>query len=317
MSALGDAELLAALADALAEPEVQMPQEVRTRVAEALRVHQSARRRRILRPVPAVAGLVLALGTTAGAVAAAGVPLPPPLRAMAVAVGLPVDDAHVATVKTDIAKLHDAVTAGDREGVLAGTAALIRDLRDLSPADRSEVEQDALSALAAAQRFLDDGTATSSSATGGGSPTPASRPLPDASAAPPPLPSGSTSTDGQSGTGPAGGRDSLPENPLDGEDGGMATGSTPGNQPSPMSDDSSSSGGAPSPTSPTEGGDTQEGSVGSGAQSSLDNSGESDRSPSTPTPTPTSPPSVSGEETPSPSGGDGADPSVGSGSSGS
>ncbi|HET6793670.1 MAG TPA: hypothetical protein VFH45_04470, partial [Acidimicrobiales bacterium] len=109
----GDDDLLARLATALQPPPdapssdevaalraVVAAQQGLDGATPAARSATRLRARRPARPAAALAAAALILGTGGAAAAAAGVSLPAPLRAVATAVGLPVDDAAVARAKS-------------------------------------------------------------------------------------------------------------------------------------------------------------------------------------------------------------------------
>ncbi|HLI16105.1 MAG TPA: hypothetical protein VKV23_08670 [Acidimicrobiales bacterium] len=114
------------------------------------------------------------------AVAAARPPLPTPLRALAVSIGLPVDDAAVAAVKGRIAALEAALVERDPRRARSAAAALRASLGRLSRGDEAKVQPEAGRILALAEQLL----AASGAPETGGTPPPTSSPPPRSTVAP-------------------------------------------------------------------------------------------------------------------------------------
>jgi len=160
-----DIELLAALGQVLeaepAEPSVLEIERLHLAVSAAATAsvfstagHRSLRNR-LARPVPVLvaAMLTLASGGTAAA-ALTGASLPAPLRSVASAVGLPVDDTSVAMAKSVMADLQAALAAGDRVRI-AADAGRLRDLiGTMSGGDRARIEPSAERLLAQATQVF-------------------------------------------------------------------------------------------------------------------------------------------------------------------
>jgi hypothetical protein len=104
-------------------------------------------------------GAVL-MGTAGTAVAVgSGATLPAPLRAVAVAVGLPVDSAQLAETKTVLRELKTEMASGQapparRADVARAARALRSHLGRLAPAERAKVEADIAAELSAADTLL-------------------------------------------------------------------------------------------------------------------------------------------------------------------
>ncbi|HUZ19863.1 MAG TPA: hypothetical protein VMU75_04735 [Acidimicrobiales bacterium] len=151
MTSLTDDQLLEALGEALRPPPI------RPGAVEVARLQLAVAEPRRLRPhlrasvtLAAAAAVVIIVG----ALAVSGMPLPSPLRSIAVSIGLPVNDAQVAAVKGDLVGLSRALTANDRSAVGRGAAVLRSKLADLTPGDRPKVEAAARSLLARADHLL-------------------------------------------------------------------------------------------------------------------------------------------------------------------
>ena len=160
-----DIELLAALGQVLeaepAEPSVLEIERLHLAVSAAATAsvfstagHRSLRNR-LARPVPVLvaAMLTLASGGTAAA-ALTGASLPAPLRSVASAVGLPVDDTSVAMAKSVMADLQAAVAAGDRVRIAADASRLRHLIGTMSGGDRARIEPSAERLLAQAAQVL-------------------------------------------------------------------------------------------------------------------------------------------------------------------
>ena len=175
-----DTELLEALAVALAPPAAEpTPAELAVlahAVADSRRVASPARRpsRPVRRTVvvAVVGSIVLSAGTAAAV--GAGAPLPRPLRAVADAVGLPVDSVALADARTSMADLRHALEAEDPPWVTSASDELREDLYRLSTGERDEVEPVSTALLERAAAFLADqpGDADSGLRDDGGGPEP-------------------------------------------------------------------------------------------------------------------------------------------------
>jgi len=159
-----DTELLAALGQVLeAEPAEPSALEIErlhlaVSAAAAASVFSTAGprslRSRLARPVPVLVAAMLTVASGGTAAALTGASLPAPLRSVANAVGLPVDDTSVATAKSVMADLQAALAAGDRARIAAGAGRLRDLIGTMSGGDRARIEPSAERLLAQAAQVL-------------------------------------------------------------------------------------------------------------------------------------------------------------------
>jgi len=155
-----DDELVETVRRALGAPPVGPSAAELATLRSALAVHgdASAPRRHApvwRRPVPALMALILgATGVVSGGAVAVGAALPAPLRSAAVAIGLPVDDAALASAKAGLHRLQDALERDDRSAVAPAAAQLRRCLATLDAGDRAKVEPEADALLERAGQLL-------------------------------------------------------------------------------------------------------------------------------------------------------------------
>ena len=159
MNRLSDDDLLEDLAQSFGAPASQPSPTELHRFKVALAEHRVGRKRRrpwVQRPLQAMtASLIAATGAISGA-SLAGAALPAPLRSVAVSVGLPVDDNKVASARTEIADLQEALSSGDRSRVVTDYGQLQTSIQHMSGDDRSEVSALAAPALDQAQQVVDE-----------------------------------------------------------------------------------------------------------------------------------------------------------------
>jgi hypothetical protein len=108
-------------------------------------------RHRAWRALPLVAAGILVPGTAA---AAAGLPIPRPVRAVAHAVGLPVDSPALYDTYRHARQLRQAVEAGDPVRARETATKLRQDLKEVPADDRKEAHEAGLPALAEAAPLL-------------------------------------------------------------------------------------------------------------------------------------------------------------------
>ena len=213
MTGSSDEELLGALARCLAEPSPPpSPAAVsalRSAFLAATTSRRDSRRLRLLKPVPLLAAGVLAVGTSTAAAAASGAVLPGPLRSVAVAVGLPVDDSAVAAARTSIDDLDQQIKTGDDEHLATAVASVRSRLDRLSSSDRVEVQPLGGGVLHRAEIALARDESADGADTGSGAAGPGSA---------------GVGSGGGTSTGSGGGRDGASD---EGREGGGAAGSTP------------------------------------------------------------------------------------------
>ena len=159
-----DTELLAALGQVLeAEPAEPSALEIErlhlaVSAAAAASVFSTAGprslRSRLARPVPVLVAAMLTVASGGTAAALTGASLPAPLRSVANAVGLPVDDTSVATAKSVMADLQAALAAGDRARIAAGAGRLRDLIGTMSGGDRARIEPSAERLLAQATQVF-------------------------------------------------------------------------------------------------------------------------------------------------------------------
>jgi hypothetical protein len=201
-----DDTLLTELASALAPPaslalEPTVAEEEALRAAVAGRFprldwqpHQSRVRSKAWKALPLAAAGIL---VPASAAAAAGMPLPRPVRAVAHAVGLPVDSPALYDTYRHARQLRDAVQDQDHLRARETAGKLRKDLREVPADDRKEAHEAGLPALAQAAPLL-EAPAPPAPVT---APPPVESPIPpgDPASEPPttrprPKPAGSTDT---------------------------------------------------------------------------------------------------------------------------
>jgi len=198
MSAPGRDEALLELLAAALQPGAVEPSR-----AELAHLHRAlAKARRAPAPAPrwrgwlpraaaALTGGVVVLGGGAAAAWASGATLPTPLRSAAVAIGLPVDDAAVASARRDMGRLRKALRKADAAQVASDAAVLRSRLARMDTDDRSEVEPQADRELARSDELL-------------GGPGPASRPTGPGAGAPGSEGAHEPGSEGAHGPGPGG-----------------------------------------------------------------------------------------------------------------
>jgi hypothetical protein len=158
MSRRSDEEILDLLGQALATDEAVAPSlgEL-SRFRRMLALHPSSRPRRriasLRRPMTAFLVVCVGVGGSAVGAAAAGSPLPRPLRSAAVAIGLPVDDVPVAAFKSDAGHLRDALNHGNGTAAAAAASDLRSEVSRLGKADRSAMQPVADSLLRRSDQF--------------------------------------------------------------------------------------------------------------------------------------------------------------------
>jgi hypothetical protein len=159
-----DDTLLTELASALAPPAA-LALEPTVAEEEALRAAVAGRfprldwqpqrprgRNRVWRALPLAAAGIL---VPASAAAAAGMPIPRPVRAVAHAVGLPVDSPALYDTYRHARQLRDAVEHQDQGRARETAGKLRKDLKDVPADDRKEAHQAGLPALAQAAPLLE------------------------------------------------------------------------------------------------------------------------------------------------------------------
>jgi hypothetical protein len=168
-------ELAAVLAppDSLAlEPTIAEDEALRAAVAgrfPRLDWQPPRTRRGVWRALPLAAAGVLVPGTAA---AAAGMPLPRPVRAVAHAVGLPVDSPALFDTYRHARQLHQAVEDKDHRRVRETASKLRQDLKEVPADDRKEAHEAGLPALAEATDLLEAPVAPTAEPSPANPPTP-------------------------------------------------------------------------------------------------------------------------------------------------
>ena len=156
------------------------------------------RPRRMRRPfgaawrVGSAAAAVVALSASAAAAVGGGVPMPRPVRAVAYAVGLPVDSPALDDTHRHLRALDEALDHKDRPAVRLRAHQLEQAVAMVPADERDDVQQEVAAALAAAAPLLDDRQSETD-----GTEDPASAPIETSTPPPaPPAPPGSaTATD--------------------------------------------------------------------------------------------------------------------------
>jgi hypothetical protein len=191
-------ELAAVLAppDALAlEPTIAEDEALRAAVAgrfPRLDWQPPRPRSRVWRALPLAAAGVLVPGTAA---AAAGMPLPRPVRAVAHAVGLPVDSPALYDTYRHARQLHEAVEDQDHRKARETADKLRRDLSEVPADDRKEAHEAGLPALAEAAELLEVPVAPAAEPAPADPPTPTGDPASEPPATgPQPRPSATVET---------------------------------------------------------------------------------------------------------------------------
>lgn len=197
--------LLAELGDILLPPTMrdEPSSEEFTAMQAAVAAHFAGRdtpgvtrlRCRRMRPGPvgsvwrvgAAAVVVVTLSASAAAAAGGGMPLPRPMRAVAYAVGLPVDSPALDDTHRHLRALDEAVDQGDRPEARRTVLRLEKAVARVPADERHDVENDVAAALAAAAPLLGERHLETD-----GAKDPASAPT---ASAPTPRPSSATATD--------------------------------------------------------------------------------------------------------------------------
>ncbi len=142
--------------------------------------------------VGSAAAAVVVLSASAAAAAGGGVPMPRPVRAIAYAVGLPVDSPALDDTHRHLRALDEALHEGDRPAIRRRARQLEQAVAQVPADERDDAEEDVAAALAAAAPLLDDRqSGTDRTEDPASVPTESSAPTP----APPPRPTSTTATD--------------------------------------------------------------------------------------------------------------------------